>query len=132
MTKKFAPKFIGPFPVAAVISPANMVYKLQLPPDMMRIHPVFHVSLLQPWQPDRASQHPDTQTEPGPINGDEDPTQFLVDRLLDKRIRRLRGGHTATQYLVRWQGYGPERDSWVHENIISKDLIAEYARTHHA
>ena len=32
---------------------------------------------------------------------------FAVDRILDKRTKR--GG---VQYLVRWEGYSPEFDSW--------------------
>jgi len=57
--------------------------------------------------------------------------QYYVDMLLDKRVTRS-GRRQMVQYLVRWQGYGPENDQWVAASNISNDLINEYEATHHA
>jgi len=46
-TRKLAPKFIGPYTIFKIIS--TTAYKLDLP-EIMRIHPVFHVSLLKPYK----------------------------------------------------------------------------------
>ena len=58
-SKKLAPKFIGPFPVKRKLNEVS--YELYLP-DSLRIHPVFHVSLLklQSLTPSRAEarNHP--------------------------------------------------------------------------
>ncbi|XP_077137287.1 uncharacterized protein LOC143800046 [Ranitomeya variabilis] len=42
--------------------------------------------------------------QPVVIDGQE---QFVVEEIIDSRIRRNR-----LQYLIRWQGYPPEEDSW--------------------
>ena len=45
-TKKFSEKFFGPFKVLS--KPSSLAYKLQLPKYLSRVHPVFHVSQLEP------------------------------------------------------------------------------------
>jgi hypothetical protein len=35
-------------------------------------------------------------------------TVYKLDKIIDKRVRR-----GSRQYLVRWQGYGKEFDSWI-------------------
>jgi hypothetical protein len=50
-TRKFLPKFIGPFPITQLVGSAAV--RLQLP-HTYRIHPVFHVSLIKPY---RQSEH---------------------------------------------------------------------------
>jgi len=49
--------------------------------------------------------------------------------LLDKRVTRFGRTRRVVQYLVRWQGYGPENDQWVAASNISSDLINEYEAT---
>jgi len=81
-TKKLTPRFAGPYTVVQVIS--STAYKLDLPHDM-KIHPVFHISLLKPYQispnefirptPPPAIVFPDTEHE-----------EFEVETILDKRI----------------------------------------------
>ena len=43
--RKLMPHFIGPFCILQKIS--KQVYKVQLPPTIAKIHPVFHVSQLR-------------------------------------------------------------------------------------
>lgn len=45
LTRKLAPKWIGPYQVVQVVNP--VAYKVELP-ESYRIHPVFHVSMLKP------------------------------------------------------------------------------------
>ena len=123
MSKKLAAKYLGPFTVEKVISP--VAYKLKLP-QSLKIHPVFHVSLLQPWH--KAHEFPThvdaTVYHPPPVVPDDE--QYLVEALLDKRISRGR-----TEYLVRWKGYGPEDDMWRPASDIEQSLIDAYEASHH-
>ena len=52
--KKLAARFIGPFQIRDAVGP--QAYRLALPPRM-RIHNVFHVSLLEPWTGREGEEH---------------------------------------------------------------------------
>ena len=55
--RKLSPKFIGPFRITeAQLESSN--YTLALPPDLGRIHPKFHSSLLQPYVPNDDERFP--------------------------------------------------------------------------
>ena len=124
MSKKLVARYLGPFTVEKVVSP--VAYKLKLPKSMRRIHPVFHASLLQPWNRDDVfPSHVDiTVFRPPPVVPEDN--QYLVEALLDKRVSRRR-----VEYLVRWKGYGPEEDMWRPASDIEQSLINEYEASHH-
>ena len=117
--RKLAPRFVGPFTILRVISPTAV--RLRLPATMRRVHPTFHVSRLKP-----AVTHalcPALTSPPAPriIDGGE---VFTVNQLLYCR-RRGRG----LQYLVDWEGYGPEERSWTPARfILDKTLITNFHR----
>ncbi len=116
---KLAPKFIGPFTVTKIISPVAV--RLKLPPAYRRVHPVFHVSKLKPVF--HSAINPPVPVPPPPRLVDGEPV-YLVKRILDSR-RRGRG----FQYLVDWEGYGPEERSWVPaRDILDHSLIDDYNR----
>ena len=74
--KKLLPKFIGPFQVGEPIGEA--AYMLLLP-ESMRIHDVFHVSLLKEWKSD-------TSVPPTSILMDKDDEHFEVDKVLSHNL----------------------------------------------
>ncbi|KAK3569947.1 hypothetical protein QTP86_007632 [Hemibagrus guttatus] len=122
--KKLSPRFIGPFTIVRQINPVT--YRLHLPPEY-RIHPVFHVSLLKP-------HHPSVLLSTGPGVAEEPPlpllvddgTAYLVKEILDSRHR---GGRL--EYLVDWEGYGPEERSWVPRNdILDPSLLEDFHTSH--
>ena len=118
-TRKLAPRYVGPITITHIISPTAVC--LRLPSTMSRIHPTYHVSRVKP-----AVSHALASAPVGPlpsrmIGGSE---TYTVSRLLECR-RRGRG----LQYLVDWEGYGPEHRAWTPARfILDKDFIWEFHR----
>jgi hypothetical protein len=98
--RKLMPKWVGPFPVSAVVNP--VAYRLELPAHW-RIHDVFHVSLLKPYRSDGTVQPP-----PPPELVDGEP-EWEVEAILAQVPKQ---GRRPARYLVRWKGYAPVHDSW--------------------
>ncbi|KAK3515307.1 hypothetical protein QTP70_013471 [Hemibagrus guttatus] len=122
--RKLSPRFIGPFTIVRKINPVT--YRLQLPPEY-RIHPVFHVSLLKPHHPSVSpSTGPGTAEEPLlPLLIDDGPA-YLVKEVLDSRRR---GGRL--EYLVDWEGCGPEEWSWIpRDDILDPGLLEDFHASH--
>ncbi|KAL0152896.1 hypothetical protein M9458_051800 [Cirrhinus mrigala] len=122
--KKLSPRFVGPFTVVEQIN--SVTYKLQLPAQY-RIHPTFHVSLLKPFhEPLSISTEPGREEEPPPPMEVDEGTIYSVKEILDSRRR---GGRL--QYLVDWEGYGPEERSWVaREDVLDPTLLNEFHLNH--
>lgn len=119
-SRKLAPRFIGPFEVQSVLGPTSVRLRL---PDSLKVHPVFHVSLLKPVV--SSPLCPPSDPPPPPIIVDGHPA-YLVDKILAIR-RRGRG----FQYLVGWKGYGLEERSWVPRSfILNKSLIRDFEASH--
>jgi hypothetical protein len=94
-------KRLGPFVVAAEINP--VAYRLRLPPNM-RIHDVFHVSLLEPYH---GNVIPGRTQEPAPAVTIDGHEEFEVKEILDSRFIRNR-----LYYLVDWENYDPSERTW--------------------
>jgi hypothetical protein len=115
-TPKLMPKWIGPYKVIQVVGKG--AYKLELPKPL-KVHNVFHVSLLKPF-------HSDGSIQPPQAIYSEGEAWFVVEALLDHRERRC-GKGVRREYLVQWQGYGPEHNSWEPEDSVSSlDLFPTY------
>jgi hypothetical protein len=112
---KLLPKWIGPFKVTEVINP--VAFRLKLP-ETLKLHDVFHASLLKPYLPDGNVQ------PPPPPELLEDEFEYEVEAVLSHRFKR----GDKLEYLIRWKGYGHEHDTWETEENCSNssDLITEY------
>lgn len=100
---KFNPRWCGPFAVTERIG--KVAYRLELPPTM-RVHPVFHISLLKPYREAEADDRP--AVRPPPIVGDD---VYEAERISNRRTVMV-NGRQQTQYLVHWQGYPDSEATW--------------------
>ncbi|KKA20573.1 hypothetical protein T310_5403, partial [Rasamsonia emersonii CBS 393.64] len=88
---------LGPFTIEKKTGPVN--YKLKLP-ESMKIHPIFHISLLE--------QAPENAKEPGNIELDDTTEEeYKVEKILAKRKV-----NSQTQYLIKWKGYDTSENTW--------------------
>src|SRR5277367_2139356 len=121
-SRKLSHRRLGPFKVVKKVS--NGAYRLKLPPSMSRLHPVFNVVKLLPAPPDPIpGRRPAPPPLPEVVNGEE---EWIVEEILDTKMmnRKLR-------YLVKWEGYGVEHNSWEPwDNVHAPELIAEFYWRH--
>lgn len=113
-SQKLCPRYTGPFKILKKINPVS--YRLLLPRSM-RIHPTSHVSCLKPVIYSPLSPVGRLPPVPRMVEGQ---LVYSVQRLLNMR---------KVQYLVDWQGYGPEERSWVPaRDTLDPDLIRDFHR----
>lgn len=118
-SRKLSPRYIGPYSVDRVLSPTAV--KLRLP-AALRVHPVFHVSQVKPVVSSRLCPPP---VPPPPARLIDGHPAFSVRRILDVR-RRGRG----LQFLVDWEGYGPEERSWVPRSLmLDSVMVSDFLRS---
>jgi hypothetical protein len=108
-SKKLAEKYLGPYEILSQVGKVS--WKLRLPDTMRSVHPVFHVSMLEP---STANTIPDRVQPPPPpviVEGEE---EFEIDEVLDSKVDRC-WKPCNLLYLVRWTGsQDPEEEtSWL-------------------
>jgi len=121
-TKKLDYRMIGPYPIIEKIN--EVAYKVALP-KTVKVHPVFHVSLLEPAKldTDEFRAKPDA---PPPVLIDEE-YEWEVEEILDSRIYRRK-----LQYYVKWKGWDITESSWLpaenldHAKTLVKKFHAKY------
>ena len=119
--KKPDHKMRGPFKVKWLIG--SYAYELALPYGAGKVHPVCHISLLEPYHrneiPGRRSPYPQ------PV-GDLGDDIWQVGKILASRVHRRR-----VQFLVRLQGSSRDEDTWKpYDNIIggSEESVQDFHR----
>jgi hypothetical protein len=91
-------KKFGPFKIKRNIK--DVSFELCLP-TTMKIHPVFHISLLEP-APAGAAEGPTPEIDP-----ETQEEEYEVEKVLGVRTNRRK-----LQWLVKWVGYGNEHNTW--------------------
>jgi hypothetical protein len=127
-SKKLSEKNLGPFEVIARVGSHS--YTLRLPDSMRAVHPVFHVSQLEPSTPNTIPNR--VQPPPPPVIIDGEP-EFEISEILDSKIDKRRRT-CKLLYLVRWEGYEgtDEETSWMlaSELAHAQDLVSDFHSAH--
>ena len=97
---------LRPFWIAKTKGSVN--YELELPLTM-RIHPVFHVSLLEPADPEMPIQE-----NPPEIDPESQDAKFEVEEILDQQDI-----NDEPHYLIKWKGYNSEENTWESEENLT-------------
>ncbi|KAK9157019.1 hypothetical protein Scep_003593 [Stephania cephalantha] len=116
---KLAPRYIGPFRVAARVG--SVAYRLDLPAELAGVHPTFHISMLRlarsgprPMVDLRQIEvRPDVTYEERPIAIVDRATQTLRNREIPK-------------VLVRWQHHGTEGLTWELESTMRNVTLSYF------
>ena len=108
---KLSPRFIGPFGILERMG--TIAYRLVLPPSMLGVREVFHVSMLRKYAPDPAHV-----VDWGQIEIDTDGTfEEGPVCIVDSRDRVLRR-KTVRLVRVLWQHCGVEGSTWEREDTM--------------
>ena len=127
-TKKLSEKNLGPYPIIAQVS--TLSFTIRLPDSMRAVHPVFHVSQLEPATPNTIPNR--SQPPPPPVKVDGEP-EYEITEILDSKLDRQRR-ECPLLYLVRWAGYEgtDEETSWLVATELghTTDLLTDYHRAY--
>jgi hypothetical protein len=92
---------LGPFLVVKQIN--DVAFRLELPPSM-KIHPIFHVFLLEAY---KESSIPGIFHVPSLSVEIEGQEEFEVSKIFDSRVIRKK-----LEYLILWQEYDISERTW--------------------
>jgi hypothetical protein len=97
--RKLSPRFVGPFEITQKVG--RLAYRIALPPDLVGVHDVFHVSMLRKY-----IANPDVIVEYEPLEIQEELTYVEEPvKIVDKKEQVLR---TKTIPIVKvlWRNHG--------------------------
>ncbi|MBW0583578.1 hypothetical protein O181_123293, partial [Austropuccinia psidii MF-1] len=118
--KKLSESWLGPFEVLKTIG--SHAYHLKLPQQWKSVHPVFHVSLLEPF---KQSTIPNRHQLPPPPILVEEQEEWEAAEVLDSKLKRGK-----LWYLVEWKRFSedPERTTWEPASNLtnSPDLVKDF------
>ena len=111
-----SPRFIGPYEVLEQIS--HVAYRLALPPELAKLHNVFHVSMLRRYRSDESHILPvqDVQVQVD-FSYDEEPKAIMA-----REVKQLRNKQVPL-VKVLWQHQGKEEVTWEPEAIMKAQYL---------
>ncbi|MBW0509496.1 hypothetical protein O181_049211 [Austropuccinia psidii MF-1] len=95
-------------------------YHLELPSQWKSIHPVFHISLLEPV---KTSTIPNWHQEPPPPIITEEEEEWEVSQILDSKLKRRK-----LWYLVEWKGFSQDLETSTWEQAKNLNNFPELVK----
>ena len=131
LTKKLSSRPYGPFKVLE--KRGKRAFKLDISPRR-KIHPVFHVSLLEPYKvSDRPNREPPPR-EPEDVEGNmEWEVEKIVKREIityTRNVRRVNKEFEELRYFVQWAGCSEDENTWEPPEGLVKasDVVEKFHR----
>ncbi len=108
---KLSPRFIGLYEIVERIK--LVAYRLALPPELQKIHDVFHVSMLRKYRSDPSHIIPteDIEIRSG-LSYEEEPVQILAREVKELRNKRV------PLVKVLWRSHSVEEATWEPEETM--------------
>ena len=103
--EKLAPRYIGPFEIRSRVG--EVAYRLVLLPELTRIHPVFHVSMLRKYISDPSHV---LQSQALELSEDLTYEDYPVE-IVDRQVRQLRT-KDIMMVKVLWSNHTTEDCTW--------------------
>jgi hypothetical protein len=124
-SRKLAEQYLGPFEIIGQPGPAS--FTLRLPEALRQVHPVFHITQIEPATVNRFPGR--TEPPPAPIELDGE-MEYEVSEILSSKLDQRR--KEPLMYLIKWTGYEGTDDetSWVLAADLehAPDLVSEFHR----
>ena len=102
---KLSPRFIGPYEILERIG--HVAYRLELPPELVKLYNVFHVSILRRYYSDESHILPVQEIQvQADLSYDEEPKAIMareVKQLWNKKVPLVK---------VFWQHHSREEATW--------------------
>ena len=111
-TPKFGPQWRGPYTIIEKIG--AVAFRLQLPTGL-RLHNVFHESLLKLYKSNGTVQPPRDDWET------DAETEYTVEALLSAKWQTIRKGKRVRYYLVKWKDWADEHNTWEPESELRRN-----------
>ena len=98
-------RFIGPYEVIEKVG--QVAYRLALPPDLEKIHNVFHVSMLRRYRSDPSHVVSSETIELRPdLTYEEEPVEILAHEVKELRNKKI------PLVKVLWRKHKTEEATW--------------------
>ncbi|WMV42074.1 hypothetical protein MTR67_035459 [Solanum verrucosum] len=110
---KLSPRYIRPYRISKRIG--NVAYELELPQELVAVHPVFHISMLKKCMGDPLLIIPTEDIDiKDTLSYEEIPVQIL-----DRQVRKLRTKEVAS-VKVLWRNQFVEEATWEADEYMKK------------
>ena len=110
---KLSPRFIGPYEISERVGP--VAYRLILPPELERMHDVFHVSMLRRYRSDPSHVINPSEVEiQSDLSYEEEPIRILAREVKELRNKRV------PLVKVLWLKHGIEEATWEPESSMKE------------
>ena len=122
-SKKLSEKYLRPYKI--ISQPSILLFTLCLPESMCSVHPVFHVSMLEPATSNTFSER--IQPAPAPVIIDGEP-EYEISQIVDSKINCWWA--CKLLYKVIWLGYEDtgDKSKWIPASELSHaaDLVSDF------